>query len=152
MKQIPHHINIELRNEAGREPELVATILSEGRASTGRLKEVFIPGSTTWPSTGVEITPGHGLPVEARVHPVRNTETGELQIRTRATPALRQAVEAGATGMSVEFYALESRTTKQGIREVIRGLIVRAAVEKYPEFDTTHAEIRSENRRRFLWR
>ena len=151
MNKIDHHIPIELRNEAGKEPELVATMLSEGRASTGRLKEVFIPGSTTWPSTGVEITPGHGLGVEARVHPVRQPN-GELQIRTRATPALRQAVEAGATSMSVEFYALESRTTKQGIREVIRGLVVRAALETHPEYDTTHAEIRSENKRRFLWR
>ena len=151
MNKIEHHIDIELRNEAGREPELVATILSEGRASSGRLKEIFIPGSTTWPSTGVEITPGHGMAVEARAHPVRQPD-GQLQVRTRVTPALRRAVEAGATSMSVEFYALESRTTKQGIREVIRGLVVRAALEKYPEFDTTHAEIRSENKRRFLWR
>ena len=151
MNKIEHHVPLELRNEAGREPELVATILTEGRASTGRLKEIFCPGSTTWPSTGVEITPGHGLPVEARAHPVKQ-DNGELQIRTRATPALRQAVEAGARFMSVEFYALESRTTNQGIREVIRGLVVRAALEKYPEYDTTHAEIRSENKRRFLWR
>ena len=44
--------------------------------------------------------------------------------------------------MSVEFHALEERTTAGGVREVLRAFVPDAALVAQPEYDTTVAEIR----------
>ena len=44
--------------------------------------------------------------------------------------------------MSVEFHALEERTTAGGVREVLRALVPSAALVADPEYDTTEAEVR----------
>ena len=143
-----HSFEIEIREAAGG-GELHGTMLTEGRAASGGRAELFTPGSVQWPSEGVEIAPGHELATEARAHPVRQRD-GRLTLRTPATPALRQAVESGRKYMSVEFHALKERRTKGGIREVMSALVVRAALLKTPEYDTTAAEIRSKQGRR-VW-
>lgn len=139
---------IELRNE-GREPELHGTMLTEGRAASGGRAEVFAPGSVQWPELGVEIAPGHDLASESRAHPVRQRD-GRLTLRARATEKLREAVEAGARFMSVEFHALEERTTRGGVREILSAMVKRAALVPNPEYDTTAAELRQRRRRRWL--
>ena len=143
-----HTFEIEIRQAEGREPELHGTMLTEGRAASER-RELFAPGSVQWPSDGVEIAPSHFLPSEAKAHPVRQRD-GRLTLRTRATDALRQAVESGAKFMSVEFHALKERRTKGDIREILSALVVRAALVPSPEYDTTAAEVRSKRGRR-VW-
>ena len=143
-----HSFEIEIRQAEGREPELHGTMLTEGRAARERL-EIFAPGSVQWPSEGVEIAPSHALPSEAKAHPVRHSD-GRLTLRTRATDALRQAVENGARFMSVEFHSLREKRTKGDIREILSALVVRAALVSNPEYDTTAAEVRSKQGRR-VW-
>ena len=146
---VKHTFAIEVRETAGREPELAGCILVEGRAASGGRAEVFAPGSVQWPSEGVEIAPAHDAGTETRAHPVRGSD-GALSIRARATDKLRAAVAAGAKYMSVEFHALQERTTKGGVREVLRALVMRAALTASPEYDSTHAEIRAQRRPR-VW-
>lgn len=149
-----HSFEIEIREPAGRDPELVGTIITEGRAASGGRAEVFTPGSVSWPSAGVEIAPGHKLATESRAHPVR-AQNGEIRIKARATDALQKAVKAGAKFMSVEFFALEERTTKAGVREILSALVKRAALTPVPEYDTTAAELREQGNKhkalRRLW-
>ena len=143
-----HSFEIEIR-QAAEGGELHGVMLTEGRAASGGRAEVFAPGSVQWPSEGVEIAPGHELPTETRAHPIRQRD-GKLTLKTRASDALRNAVEAGRKFMSVEFHALEERTTAAGVREILRALVVRAALVPRPEYDTTAAEIRSKQGRR-VW-
>ena len=144
-----HSFEIEVRQAEDGAPELRGTMLQEGRAATGGRAEVFAPLSVQWPSGGVEIAPSHDLPTETRAVPVRETD-GRLTVRTQATDSLRAAVENGARYMSVEFHALNERRTAGGVREILRALVVRAALVKNPEFDTTAAELRNKQGRR-VW-
>ena len=141
---------VELREaeRPGYEPKLFGTMLTEGRAASGGRREVFAPGSVTWPADGVALMTGHGGMVEARAHPIRQRD-GRITVSARATAAIRAAVESGKTHMSVEFRALEERTTKGGVREVLRALVDAAALVVAPEYDTTRAEVRSATDRRW---
>ena len=119
-----------------------------GAASGGR-SELFAPGSITWPSTGVDIlTEHHGAPATT-AYPHRD-QLGKIQIRAKATDAIRQAVAAGKRFMSVEFRALDERTTKAGVREILSAFVSAAALVAAPEYDSTAAEVRERKRRR-LW-
>lgn len=122
-------------------PKLHGVILTEGRAAAGGRAEVFAPGSVMWPAEGIELRTVHLGPVEARAVPVRGAG-GEIAVEAAATPALFRAVHGGARGMSVEFHALEERTTAAGVREVLRALVTGAIVTDRPEYDTTRAEVR----------
>ena len=141
-----HTFEIELRQTEGREPELFGTILQEGRAASQK-REVFAPGSVVWPGTGIEIMPKHNGTVETRAHPVRSS-TGLLEIRATATPALRNAVQAGRKYMSVEFFSLKENRTAGDIREITRAMVTGAALVPNPEYVQTGAELRNKNRRR----
>lgn len=143
-----HSFEVEIR-QAAEGGELHGVMLTEGRAASGGRAELFAPGSVQWPSEGVEIAPGHELATESRAHPVRQRD-GRLTLRTRATDALRQAVESGRKYMSVEFHALKERRTQAGVREILTALVVRAALVKTPEYDTTAAEVRTKQGRR-VW-
>ena len=138
-----HSFEVEIRETEGRDPELHGVILTEGRAASGGRAEVFTPGSVQWPGDGIEIAPGHKAATESRAHPVRS-QNGEIRIKARATDALQKAVKAGAKFMSVEFFALEERTTKAGVREILSALVKRAALTPIPEYDTTAAELREQ--------
>ena len=143
-----HTFEVEIRQADRREPEIHGVILTEGRAASGGRAEVFAPGSVTWPSTGIGISAGHKGPTETRAQPIRQ-RNGELTIRARATAALRAAVEAGSRFMSVEFVAMEERTTAGGVREVLGAMVTRAALVASPEYDVTAAEIRNKQGRRW---
>ena len=142
---------VELREgESG--PELHGTILTEGRAASGGRREVFAPMSVTWPGDGVGVLLQHRGAPEIRAVPTRESD-GRITIRARATDAIRGAVEAGKKFMSVEFRALEERTTAGGVRELIRAFVEAAALTSSPEYDTTAAEVRErrEHWRRIPW-
>ena len=136
-----HSFEIEIRETEGREPTLHGVVLQEGRAASKR-REVFAPGSISWPSEGIAVLPAHHAPEESRAHPVR-AANGEIRISARATPALRDAVESGSRFMSLEFHALEQRNTAGGIREITRALMTGAALVASPEYTMSKAEIRS---------
>ena len=137
-------LNFECREQAG---ELVAVILQEGRASSGGLAEVFAPGSVRWPADGVQILTEHRGATETTAFPHRDA-MGRIEMRAKATDAIRQAIAAGKNKMSVEFKALEQRRTPAGIREILSAYVDRAALVSSPEYDTTTAEIRSRGTRR----
>ena len=142
-------VEIREADRAGYEPTLRGVMLTEGRAASGGRAEVFAPGSVEWPSGGVAILTEHRGTVETRGHVVRQPG-GRLTLTARATPAIKQAVEAGRKWMSVEFRALEERTTKGGVRELLRAFVDAAALVRAPEYDTTTAEVRSKRRMR-VW-
>ncbi len=122
-------------------PRIRATLIQEGRASTGSRRELFTPGATQWAAEGVELRTEHLGKAETRAVPTRETD-GRIVIDAPATPALFAAVHAGKRFASVEFFALEERTTPTGIREVQRALVTGATVTDRPEYDSTAAEIR----------
>ena len=145
---------VELRAaQDGDGEQLYATLITEGRAASGGRAELFTPGSAEWPTKGVGILTMHRGTVEARAIPDRQPD-GRITVVTPATPAIREAVQGGRDRMSVEFHALEERTTKGGVREVLKGFIMRAALVDNPEYDTTAAEVREADRehwRRLPW-
>ena len=132
---------IEIREEAGREPTLHAVIVQEGRAASGGRREVFAPQSIEWPSEGVGVMTEHRGAIETRGHVVRDRD-GRLTLTARATDKIRSAVKEGKRYMSVEFTPLQERTTKGGVREILRAFVAAAALTSKPEYDTTAAEVR----------
>ena len=146
-------VEIREAERTGYEPRLRGVMLTEGRAASGGRAEVFSPGAVSWPSQGVGILTQHRGTVETRGQVVRQGD-GRLQLTARATDAIRSAVEAGKRFLSVEFRAVEERTTRGGVREVLRAFVDRAALVADPEYDTTSAEIRqrkTEHWRRIPW-
>ena len=140
---------VEIRAAEDGTPQLHGVILWEGRAASGGRREVFTPGSVEWPDTGVGILLEHrGAPV-MRAAAARESD-GRISVSAPATPEVRAAVEAGRKFFSVEFHPLQERTTKGGVREVLRAFVPDAALVAQPEYDTTHAEVRGQHRRR-LW-
>ena len=123
-------------------PRLYGVMVQEGRAASGGRREVFIPGSVEWPSGGVGVLTAHRQAPEVRAVPVREPD-GRITVEARATPAIRDAVESGRRFMSLEFYALRERTTKGGVREVLRAFVPDVALEYDPEYDVAVAEVRA---------
>ena len=139
---------IEIRNVSG-VSRLHLTLIQEGRIASG-LAELFSPGSVRWPGEGVAVRVGHGSPVEVRAMPVRRPD-GRVQICTRATAPIIQAVESGITGASVEFYALREARNGAGVREIQRALVEGVAIVKSPEYSQGKAELRDRKGRRRIW-
>ena len=121
-------------------PKLHGVLLTEGRAASGGRAELFTPNSLDWPSEGIPIRREHLGAVETRAVPTRAGV--EIRIEAEATPAIFNAVSAGARFMSVEFHALSERRTASGIREITSALATGAIVTANPEYDTTAAEVR----------
>lgn len=141
-------VEVREASRPGYEPSLRGTMLTEGRAASGGRREVFAPGSVSWPHDGVAILTEHRGRPETRAQVIRRRD-GRLTITARATEAIRAAVKAGKRYMSVEFRSLEERTTRGGVREVLRAFVDAAALVSSPEYDTTAAEVR--NRRIEHW-
>lgn len=139
------NFQVEIREEGqGREPQLFGVMLTEGRAASGGRAEVFAPNSVEWPSSGVAVLLEHRGEPEVRGHVVRGAD-GRLSLTARATDGIRKAVEGGAKYMSVEFHPLNERTTKGGVREILRAFVDAATLTDRPEYDTTAAEVRAQD-------
>ena len=138
---------IEIREQAGREPMLHAVLIQEGRAASGGRSELFTPNSIEWPSEGVAIKTVHLGKTEVRGQVVRNRD-GRLALTARATDNIRQAFADGKRFLSVEFRALQERTTLGGVREIQRAFVDSAALVLHPEYDVATAEVRSADRKR----
>ena len=138
------HFEVEIREEEGREPMLRGVMLQEGRAASGGRAEVFAPGSVEWPSEGVGVSTVHKGSIESRGQVVRDRE-GRLSLTARATDGIKKAIDDGKKFMSVEFISLKERTTKGGVREILRAFVGDTALVSNPEYDTTLAEVRNDN-------
>lgn len=137
-------LNVEVREAGG---ELHGVIVQEGRAASGGRAEVFAPGSVAWPSDGVAILTEHQGAAEVRAFPHRDS-MGRINIRARATEAIKAAIAEGKRFMSVEFRSIEERNTKGGVREILRAYVDAAALVTAPEYDSTAAELRDKAARR----
>lgn len=135
---------LEIREQAGREPMLHGTLIQEGRAATGGRRELFAPNSIEWPTGGVAIKTVHLGPVETRAQVVRHRD-GRLAITALATDGIQEAYQDGKRFLSVEFRAVDERTTRGGIREIQRAFVDSAALVERPEYDTAVAEIREQS-------
>ena len=147
--RVAFEVEVREATRAGYEPTLHGVMLTEGRAASGGRAEVFAPGSVTWPHDGVAVLTEHRGKVETHAQVVRQRD-GRLTLTARATDAIQQVVEAGRKFMSIEFRSLQERTTKGGVREVLRAFVDAAALVSAPEYDTTAAEVRSRRARR-VW-
>ena len=139
----------EIRAAEDGTPQFRGVMLQEGRAATGGRREVFTPGSVEWPAEGVGILLAHREAPEMRAKASREAD-GRIVVTGPATPEVREAVEGGRRFMSVEFHALQERTTMGGVREVLRAFVPDAALVAEPEYDVTSAEVRTTTRRR-VW-
>ena len=143
----------EIRAAEDGTPRFRGVMLQEGRAATGGRREVFAPGSAEWPSGGVGILLAHRETPAMRAAASRESD-GRIIVEGDAIPEIREAVEGGRKYMSVEFHALQERTTKGGVREILRAFIPDAALVDAPEYDSTSAEVREargEHWRRLPW-
>ena len=141
--------NVEIRE--GETPRLRGVAVQEGRAAMGGRSELFAPGSVTWPSEGMGLRIGHGGPRVRRFMPVRSP-AGEIRFSTPVSPEIREAVDRGQTGLSVEFVSVRERTTPGGVREIQAAYVPDVALVMAPEYEQGQAEIRSKERRNILWR
>ena len=140
-------LTVELREEGN---ELHGVLVQEGRAASGGRSELFAPGSISWPADGVGILTEHRGAPETRAFPHRDA-LGRINVRAQATAAIKDAIAAGKKFMSVEFRALEERTTKAGVREILSAYVAAAALVASPEYDVTAAEVRERGTRRRIW-
>lgn len=136
---------VEVRESRGRK-RLSGTMVTEGRAASGGRREVFAPGSVSWPVEGVGVSVGHYAAVEIRAQAMRQRD-GKITLSGDATDAVERAIEGGARYMSVEFVTIRERTTKGGVREILEAFVPRAALVRNPEYDTTAAEVRNRPQR-----
>lgn len=143
-----HSFAVEVREAAPGRRRLHGVMVREGRAATGGRAELFAPGSISTPAEGVGIQIGHHTKVETRAQAIRN-RSGEVVVSGDATPAIVDAIANGARWLSVEFHALEERTTIGGVREILAAFVPRAALVSNPEYQHAAAEVRSKKRR--LW-
>ena len=102
---------VEVREKKG---ELRGVILQEGRAASGGRREVFAPGSATWPAEGVTIRAQHRGDFETRTLPTRD-KRGRIHVRAKATDGILDAIRAGKRYMSVEI-SRARRANHQGRR------------------------------------
>ena len=141
-------VPVEIR-ESDNGQTLSGVILQEGSAATGGRRELFVPGAVTWPVEGMDLLIRHGGPRAVRVLP-SSGDTGEITFATPATPQLREAVASGLSGLSVEFMPLAERTTRAGVREILRAFVPSAALVDRPEYEQGRAEIRTTKAQVFL--
>ena len=135
---------VELRERDGK--RLEGIILQEGRAATER-REVFAPKSVSWAASGIDIKDGHHGDSVAVAFPKRDT-AGNIGVSIPLNPGLSAAFRRSGPGLSVEFVALEERSTAGGIREITKAYVDAAALVRNPEYTQAKAEIR---KRRVKW-
>ena len=134
-------VEIEIREELGREPMLRGVIIQEGRAATS-VAEIFAPNSIEWPSEGIAVRTVHLGRIEARGQVVRHRD-GRLALTARANAAIQQAFADGKRFLSLEFLPLDEKRTRGGIREIGRAFMIGASMVFRPEYDMAQAEVRS---------
>ena len=125
-------------------PMLCGLILPVGRIAADR-KEVFTPGSATFPSGGVRLLLEHQGRVVTTFEPVVGTDGYYIEAVLPTSPEGVEAAELVRSGkrsaLSVEFRALEAETVSQ-VREVRAALIEAAALVPAGAYEQARAELR----------
>ena len=131
------------------------TILPIGRVAGDR-REVFAPGSVTWPSNGVRLLAEHRGRQVMRFTPLERAGNLEIDEQLPDTDLGREVGEdirsGRRAGLSVEFNSLREKMT-QGVREITGAIVDAAAVVGAPAYDQARAEVRSRrhHRRVLTW-
>jgi len=135
-------INISSPVELRASGRLYLKILEEGRSSE-HLRELFVVGASKWDSSGIKVRHTHKVE-EGSVVAFPYRKNADILLNVDPSIELREAFENGKKYASVEFHALETRTTKSKVREVLSALIVGVALTSNPAYIQTSAEIREE--------
>ena len=119
-------------------------ILPLGRVAADR-REVFTPGSVTWPSGGVSLLAEHRgreimkfTPIERRGSIEIDEQLPDNELGREVAAEIRSGRKRG---LSVEFRARVSALV-QGVREVREAIVEAAAVVKLGAYDQAVAEVR----------
>ena len=141
-------VPVECRAAAGDTPaRLVGCLLPIGRVAIDR-KEIFTPGSISFPAAGVRLLLEHRGREVMRFQPVEDATAGEWRIDAELpdTDAGREAaalVQSGQRkGLSVEFFALDHQRVSQ-VREIRSALIDATALCREGVYDQARVELRS---------
>ena len=150
----PRVIPVELRaaDVGGSSPgRLVGVLLPLGRVAADR-REVFAPGSVTWPHNGMRLLREHLGRQVMRFTPIE--AGGELRIDAALpdTPEGREAAElvrsGQRAGLSIEFHAVDDAMVS-GVREVRAAIVDAAALVDAGAYDQARAELRQRAERRY---
>ena len=153
MLEIRCRVEVEQRGDgAGR---IRGVILPLGRVAGDR-REVFTPGSVSWPSNGVRLLAEHRGRQIMRFQPIERRGNLEIDEQLPDTDLAREVaaeIRSGKrAGLSVEFHALKDAVV-QGVREIRAALVDGAAVVQSGAYDQARAEVRSRrhHRRVLAW-
>lgn len=127
-------------------------IIPIGRVATDR-KEIFTPGSATFPSGGVRLLLEHQGRTIMTFAPEVVPDGYRIEAKLPATDegvAAAEFVRSGErSSLSIEFRALESKTVSQ-VREVRSALIEAAALVPAGAYEQARAELRAREVRWWL--
>ena len=150
----PRVIPVELRSAdvgGGSPGRLVGVLLPLGRVAGDR-REVFAPGSVSWPHNGMRLLREHRGRQIMRFDPVE--VDGEIRIDAALpdTPEGREAAELVRSGqraaLSIEFHAVDDAMVS-GVREVRAAIVDAAALVGSGAYDQATAELRQRDDRRY---
>lgn len=120
------------------------TILPLGRVASDR-REVFAPGSVTFPSNGVALLAEHEGRQVMRFTPIERRGNLEIDEQLPDTPLGREVADeirsGKRAGLSVEFRAIWDRVV-QGVRQIEGALVEGAALCPVPAYSQARAELR----------
>ena len=139
-------VSVELRESSTDDsPGTIAgLILPVGRIAADR-KEVFTPGSATFPSGGVRLLLEHQGRTVMTFEPVAVEDGYYIAAALPRSPEGVEAASLVKTGrrcaLSVEFRVLESATVSQ-VREVRSALVEAAALVPSGAYEQARAELR----------
>ena len=125
-------------------PMLCGLILPVGRIAADR-KEVFTPGSATFPSGGVRLLLEHQGREVMTFEPVVTSDGYRIEAKLPTTPEGVAAADLvrsrKRSALFVEFRALEAEIVSQ-VREVRSALVEAVALVPSPAYAQARAELR----------
>ena len=123
---------------------LAGMILPVGRVASDR-KEIFVPGSATFPDGGVRLLLEHEGREIMTVAPTVAMDGYSIEAILPSSPEGIEAAELVQSGkrssLSVEFEAIEEERVSE-VREVRRALISAAALVPSGAYEQARAELR----------
>ena len=126
-------------------PMLCGLILPVGRIAADR-KEVFTPGSATFPSGGVRLLLEHQGREVMTFEPVVTSDGYRIEAKLPTTPEGVAAADLvrsrKRSALSVEFRALEAEIVPQ-VRDVRSALVEAVALVPSPAYAQARAELRA---------
>ena len=142
---------VELREAQSGPGRLSGVVLPFGRVAGDR-REVFAPGSVSYPHNGIRLLLEHRGRQFARVTPemVGNEMRISLDLpdTTEGREAARMVQSGERAALSIEFHALQQAIVS-GVREIRSAIVDAAALVPSGAYDQARVELRG--RRRRVW-